>query len=110
MNSQTICVPPVGRDGRIMSEGVTHGLAQRVRRGLRRAQKTNEGRRSIQCVRRSRIRNSGAKVARDEVAGWVVFLPHEPNHTGMMGVFCPVCFELGSEVITDKTVEHMMEF
>ena len=52
----------------------------------------------------------GAKVARDEVAGWVVFLPHEPNHTGMMGVFCPVCFELGSEVITDKTVEHMMEF
>ena len=52
----------------------------------------------------------GAKVARDEVAGWVVFLPHEPNHTGMMGVFCPVCFELGSEVLADKTVEHMMEF
>jgi hypothetical protein len=39
-----------------------------------------------------------------------VFLPHEPNHTGMMGVFCPMCFELGSEVLTDKTVEHMMEF
>src|SRR5262249_32253345 len=29
----------------------------------------------------------GAKVARNEVAGWVVFLPHETNHIGMMGVF-----------------------
>jgi hypothetical protein len=47
-----------------------------------------------------------AKVARDEVARWVVFLPHKPNDTRMMGVFCPVCFELG----TNKTVEHMMEF
>jgi len=52
----------------------------------------------------------GAKVAHGEVSGWVVFLPHERNHTGMTGVFCPVCFELGPEVIADKTVEHMMEF
>jgi hypothetical protein len=52
----------------------------------------------------NRSRALAAKIAN------LVFLPHEPNHTGMMGVFCPVCFELGSEVITDKTVQHMMEF
>jgi hypothetical protein len=48
----------------------------------------------------------GVKIEPGEVCGWVVFLPHEPKQdTGLCGVFCRECLELGANTIARNTIE-----
>jgi hypothetical protein len=52
----------------------------------------------------------GVEIEPGEVCGWVVFLPHEPKQdTGLCGVFCAQCLELGRDTIARNTIELLQE-